>query len=112
MGIFFILFLIFIFWFLIRPVFRLWYTVRNAQKQANDFFRGTTGNRGQSAGYAQREPRQRSYRRSHKKIDPNVGEYVEFEEISTYHGSSSDTGSTVKFTRESQIEDAEWEDLR
>ena len=50
-----------------------------------------------------------------KKIDPKVGEYVKFEEIfveteiKTDESGSETTRTTI--TVESQIEDAEWEDI-
>ena len=53
-----------------------------------------------------------------KKIDPNVGEYVEFEEIKTSSQTTvTDADGTTEYrrvsetVREEQIEDAEWEDL-
>lgn len=108
-----VLFLILFFWFLIRPIFRLWLTVRHAQKQANDFFRSASGNESTDYNRDYRSRQSRNRRRSGKKIDPNVGEYVDFEEVSVYnHTSSTDTVKDVKFTPESQIEDAEWEDIK
>ena len=52
-----------------------------------------------------------------KKIDPNVGEYVAFEEIHESSSASSSApadgkGNTSTFRAESQIEDAVWEDVR
>lgn len=80
---------------------------------------------GQTARNARdaRDAQQRQQpRRASKKIDPTVGEYVHFEEVSVFrsetvessqvdssHDSSSSRKSTV--TVEEQIVDVEWEDL-
>ncbi len=48
-----------------------------------------------------------------KRIDPSVGEYVEYEEIYAETGDAeADTKSTESFVAESQIVDVEWEDIR
>lgn len=113
MGFFLTLFLLLIFWYLLRPAIRLWLVVRHAQRQANDFFRSASGNERTSSEQNYRARQHQNRRRSGKKIDPNVGEYVDFEEITVYqHSSPSDSGKNIKFTSESQIEDAEWEDVK
>lgn len=67
-------------------------------------------------------PRQQQYSRpqptpKRKKIDPNVGEYVSYDEISVTESdkSSTDGDSSPQASRtsptESQISDAEWEEL-
>lgn len=111
MSLFFLIFIIFIGWILLRPVIRIWSTVHKAQKQANDFFRAASGYTDQS-GQRRRESRTQQSRRQHKKIDPSVGEYVEFEEISVYSDSFTQQNQEVKFKPEQQIEDAEWEDIK
>ncbi len=68
--------------------------------------------------YNQRRPRQPEptrHRRKGKKIDPSVGEYVEFTETI---GSTTDDGRKTDATNgrnnvqtESQITDVTWEDL-
>ncbi len=54
-----------------------------------------------------------SIKRKRKKIDPNVGEYVEFVEISTVRDelNTDNSGNTSKFRTEQQIVDAEWVDI-
>ena len=68
--------------------------------------------RAQAAG---RSDSQSSPRRKKKKIDPNVGEYVAFEEVSTSTTTetktSADGRSTKHVRTESQVEDAVWKDL-
>lgn len=111
MSLFFFLFIIFIVWCLLHPIIRVWTTVRQAQKQANDFFSAASGGTRQS-GSRRKENRSQQRRRPRKKIDPNVGEYVEFEEISVYSSTNTYQEREVKFTPEQQIEDAEWEDIK
>lgn len=48
-----------------------------------------------------------------KKIDPTVGEYIEFQEISCTVDATDNQGNRHIFTQtEQQIVDAEWEDLK
>lgn len=48
-----------------------------------------------------------------KKIDPNVGEYVAFEEIAcNVTTESGDSNGNTRFRSESQVEDAVWEDIK
>lgn len=56
----------------------------------------------------------RHTRRRAKRIDPSVGEYVEFDEIKGRGATSGpdDTTTTTTFVAESQITDVEWEDIR
>lgn len=50
--------------------------------------------------------------RQGKKIDPTVGEYVEFEEVQVYESTEPDGKKQVKFETEEQITDVEWEEVR
>ena len=50
--------------------------------------------------------------RQGKKIDPTVGEYVEFEEVQVYESIEPDGKKQVKFEAEEQITDVEWEEVR
>lgn len=58
-----------------------------------------------ASGSGSRHPRRR------KKIPRDVGEYVRFTEVRTTSAASA-SGSEVRFTREEQIEDAQWEDIK
>ena len=123
MGTFFlILFLIFIFYFVVRPVYRIWSAVKRAQKQQKDFINSMFGARGvddppadPEAAVDERARRRGGWsapRRKRKKIDPEVGEFVKFKETeATVEGTSSDTASKASFTAEEQITDVTWEDL-
>lgn len=72
---------------------------KKQQQRANDMF-----NR---ARQPKPEPRK-------KKIDPNVGEYVAFEEIkaSTTVTESTESDGSTRIEVESQIEDAVWEEIK
>lgn len=51
-----------------------------------------------------------------KKIDPEVGEYVKFQEIEVTERSTYTTGNgkdtTVEYSAEQQVTDAEWEEIK
>lgn len=102
MGSFFLLLLIIGLIYLLWPVIRLFRQIRNVQRNQQEFWRGFT--KGASASDPSRP--QRPVRR--KKIDRNVGEYVEFEEISgTYT-----PPAPAPFTPEQQVSDADFEDIK
>lgn len=104
-----LLFLILIFyWFIIRPYLKVRKVMKDAQRQANEFFGGTGspfGGRRTGQAHSQTS----NPRRHRKKIDPDVGEYIEFEEISTV---TTYTYTERKYDTEEQISDAEWEEIR
>lgn len=51
--------------------------------------------------------------RKKKKIDPNVGEYVAFEEIACNTTTqTTDSDGRTTYRSESQVEDAVWEDIK
>lgn len=68
------------------------------------------------AGARQNNSRRQSQPRSRKKkIDPSMGEYVAFEEIKDSghdHRAASASQQSGKPYNESQIVDAEWEDIK
>lgn len=82
MSFFGLLFLVFIGW-LIYNVARIYLRVRRLQRQGQDFFNQFMGgNPGQSGKGARKPEPDPQPKRPTKKIDPNVGEYVRFEEVS------------------------------
>lgn len=99
-------FLLLLLFFIVIPALRVMWRIsqirsafKKQQQRANDMF-----NR---ARQPKPEPRK-------KKIDPNVGEYVAFEEIktsTTVHETTEADGST-RIKVESQIEDAVWEEIK
>jgi len=112
MGTFFLLLFIF---FIVIPLCRVaWraYLLHRQWRRATDDLRNAFGaNSGQSSHRSEPEP---TPRRRKKKIDPNVGEYVAFEEIKT-EAKATETGTGDKsssFRTEPQVEDAVWEEIK
>lgn len=91
----------------LTPFIRVYGAVRKARKQMNDFYGAMNG--GGKSAQQQAEPLRRE-----KKIDANVGEYVEFEEIEENTEQAEQTSSdyTHKNYPTEQVEDAEWEDIK
>lgn len=106
--IFFILLILFV-WFILLPALKVYRAYSNLRKQARDFFGGNPRTDKQTPhGDPSRAPKPKR-----KKIDPNIGEYVEFEEITVSTTSTSENGhTTTNYRRESQVTDVEWEDIR
>lgn len=101
--IFFLLFIFIILPFLIILI-RTAFFVHRARKGIRDAFRGM-GNSDDS------EQSNATPRRS-KKIDPDEGEYVAFEDITVSTSETSGDGRRyTEYTVEQQIVDAEWEDI-
>lgn len=109
-------------WFFSKGLPRLlmWLMGRQAQKQYEQMFGQRPPSSSQqrssrSQGWSpfSRQPKsQPGRRRKGKIIGKDVGEYVEFEEISTYRQSSAKHEDThKKYPDEPQISDADWEDL-
>lgn len=82
-----------------------WFLRRQTRKFMNGAFPGgMPGNNNEP-----RYNRQRNQRQNHKKkIDPSVGEYIEFTEI---EGSVANTAARPNGPVENQVSDIEWEDL-
>lgn len=60
----------------------------------------------------QQQPPRRPQEQHKKKIDPEVGEYVEFTETTVTHTTVDPDGSTSSRTAtEQQITDVQWEEL-
>lgn len=119
----FLLFLAFIFFVLPRIVFKwlLPWFVRHRMRKMQDSMRqayertyGSASNPNANGnGRAAADSHSNSGRRG-KRIDPSVGEYVQFEEIieDTATTVETDAAGDTTVTTESQIEDAVWEDVK
>ena len=110
-----ILLLVFFIYFIVLPIARVFMTLSKARKHVRDMFSGMDPNGGGTrAGGQDRQSRQytRQSRPKAKKIDPNVGEYVEFEEVACTVTPDQAECTRASFKAESQIEDADWEDLK
>ena len=96
------------------PHFVMWLMKRQLKKQMGDAFAGGQqgGRRGSPFGgtpYSD-QPQQR---KKGKIFGKDVGEYVEFEEVSVYQSSDGQQTEThIKYKEESQISDADWEEVR
>ena len=120
------LLLLFIF-FIVVPLVKVGIRIYAMRRQWKEFYRAATGQSPRSGGRGFGFSRSRkdgrgpassakdgAQRQRGKKIDPDVGEYVAFEEISCNVGNSSkadDAKTSAKFKTEQQIVDVEWEDL-
>lgn len=103
------LIILFVWVFMISPFLKIYkatkqfrQTMNRAQQQARDHFE-----RQRQAAREQQQPRPR------KKIDPAVGEYVEFTETTVETSSTAGSDATTRRTTvtEQQITDVTWEDL-
>lgn len=101
------LLLVFLMFFIIVPIIKAVLMVQRFKNQARDMFNRATGrSTGNSSNHNNPQPQ-----RQRKKIDPGVGEYVEFEEIEVTSQTHTDNGN-ISYRTESQITDVEWEDVR
>lgn len=108
----------FLIWFLIIllalyyivPRLLRWWIMRRLQKSTDPIREAFERMWQQRKGAERSEPR-----RHRKKIDPEVGEYVAFEEVQTQKSETTyadSTNRTVRIEKESQIEDAVWEEIK
>ncbi len=118
MSFFTIIFLILVFWWVIRPIWRVATAVNRARRQAQqmaDAFSGQSRQRHQQpqerkAGWSTPMP--------HKKhVGKDVGEYVAFEEVSaseTTPSTKSGNTRTDSFHSETweRVTDADWEEIQ
>lgn len=108
-----ILFLL-LFFFVLLPLARIAWAawrqyrlLRDHMRRAQEFedrFRRAAG-----ATDSAHEPQQPAARK--KKIDPDVGEYVQFEEMRVYASDDIDEAPAATEAPAEQIEDADWEDI-
>lgn len=87
------------------PSLLRWFIHRQTRRFMNGVFPGGMPGNDSASAAGHRQQQQRSRR---KKIDPSVGEYIEFTEVK---GSSATASAPVNVKVESQISDIEWEDL-
>lgn len=109
------IFLIFAIW-LVPKLVRGYMYVHRARSQMRDIYNQMYGG-GTTAADDRKQRRRKSgwsapARQKRKKIDPNVGEYVKFEEIKTDTTTTDSSGHTSStHTVEQQVTDVEWVDL-
>lgn len=102
MGILIAILIILMVWiFMISPfvkIYRTTRTIRDAYAEAQRKAR-------QQREHAAEPPKPK------KKIDPTVGEYVQFTELTQTRTTTDRAGTTTSEVRESQITDVTWEDM-
>lgn len=108
---FFTLLLIALLAYLLWPVVKGMMYVRKVQRNVRDAFEQATRGNGSGAGRASGSSGTRK-----KKFGKDVGEYVEFEEVSVSSGYRETSDAPAASSRQSgdaetQVVDAEWEDL-
>lgn len=104
--------LLFLFiWYVVRPAVKFFMTVNRLRDQARSAYQNRWGG-------SQRQSERKAgwtapVKRKKKKIDRNVGEYIEYEEITHISASSESTtsGQTRYSSTEEQVTDVEWEDI-
>ncbi|MDE6280041.1 MAG: hypothetical protein K2M05_08730 [Paramuribaculum sp.] len=110
MNLIILLFIAFVGWVVLK-VFRIFFStysfIRNAKQQAYEAF-GFSSDSNQSERRSRRGPSRHTTR---KRIDPNVGEYVEYEDLPPINSDPSES-SNINYTVEEQITDVEWEEIR
>lgn len=111
MSFFLILILAFLFYYLLRPAFRVWRTMNRLRREAREAFQqGASGYR--PTGNDRRR-QQEAPKPEHRKVfTRDMGEYVAFDEIKVEQTEPSSNGETKKSTvTEAQVTDVEWEDI-
>lgn len=103
--------------FIVPKIIRAYLIVRNMRRQARQIFEQMYGEPNPREAADRRQSRRPGWSTPgvrKKKIDPNVGEYVKFQEISVTETSEQKTpagSSTSTTVVEQQVTDAEWEEI-
>lgn len=92
----------------IMPSLLRWFIRRQTRRFMNGAFPGGMPGAGGDPSDGNRQQQQQPRRSRRKKIDPSVGEYIEFTEVK---GSTATAAAPANVKVESQISDIEWEDL-
>lgn len=114
---FFLLILLFLIGVIVWPMIKLATTVHSYQKNVRNAFRSMNdeAERQRNRNYA--ENRRGGWTRPQtkkKKITNDMGEYVEWEEVSVTESTETTTSSNESaktYTREEQVTDVKWEDI-
>lgn len=102
-----------VFFFIIYPLIKIgwkFFVLSRRWRQATDGMRKAYEKAAREAAGKDNEPPAKK-----KKIDPSVGEYVAFEEITettTVEATEDKASGTTSIKIESQVEDAVWEEIR
>lgn len=98
-------FLLLLLFFVIWPMIKGMLAIMRARRSARRFFDQFR----QAAGSPQKEPEQPKPR---KKINPEDGEFVAFEDLPPETDSATYTETRTEIRVEQQIVDVEWEDIK
>lgn len=89
----------------------IWFFTHQMERQVRQAYDRTYGGDQRGTGRQQTQSSAPPERRG-KRIDPSVGEYVEYEEIEgAASAAMSESPTTETFVSETQITDAEWEEI-
>lgn len=88
----------------------IWFFTRQMQRQVRQAYGQTFGGDQRSTGRQKTKSSTTPERRG-KRIDPSVGEYVEYEEIGGAAATMSESSTADTYVSETQITDAEWEEI-
>lgn len=98
-----------------------WWVARKLTSQARKAYEETFGSGFYGFGGSEQSDRNNESSTSTppahgKRIDPTVGEYIEYEEVEESREINNETqefsaSSTEEYFKEEQIEDAEWEEI-
>lgn len=107
---------ILVFIFFIWPLIRVVLTMNRVRKQARQAYEQMYNQNYGGARAHQQRTRKPGWNASatprRKKIDPSVGDYVPFEEVSEVPTDRTHSSGRASFTTEQQITDAEWEEIK
>ncbi len=109
MGTFILLLFIF---FIVIPLAKVLWKAYLLHRQWNKATRGMRDAFNQTRQQASQSASSHQRRNKKKKIDPNVGEYVAFEEIACNTTTQTASQDDTAFRSEPQVEDAVWEDIK
>lgn len=111
MSLFGLLLIIALIYLVVVPLWNIYSAVSRQRRAMRDIFeRAASASSGSGRGPSSSSRQERPVQK--KKIDPTVGEYVEFEEIETTTTVADEQSTTTTYTRESQVTDVEWEDIK
>lgn len=112
---FFALIFLFLLGFILWPVIKFGWKLFTIRRQLNNIYgqRAGGGASGGGGSFWNRSGRPQSPKAKRSRIDRNVGEYVEFEELAVdVEAETQRQYKKVEFERQQQISDVEWEEVR
>lgn len=111
MKIFGIIILIVVFYWIVLPLARLYLRIRKARNQFRDIYNNFPGsNAARDRTHGNRAANTHTTPKA-KKFRPDEGEYVDFEEIDATYCEYDPEAGEVRYEREQQVTDVEWEDI-